>query len=204
MFSQERVRGFRVIEFRAQRLHRDLFPSTRLVARLARPRHGAAVRIGVAGTAPIKFHPRVLRFSIRSRQVTFLAGDLGVQSGQRIARARMIEMPRPHRNGFPVIKVVALQAILSEATVMLVLVARHAIPREPEEGVSHIFVRQLAPRRSGNFLRGVALHAFQPRMFSFEQIPGLAVIEFSRHRLPMRDGKIFPVMLRVAADAFFL
>lgn len=200
MFSQERVRGFRVIEFRAQRLHRDLFPSTRLVARLARPRHGAAVRIGVAGTAPIKFHPRVLRFSIRSRQVTFLAGDLGVQSGQRIARARMIEMPRPHRNGFPVIKVVALQAILSETSIVKIFVTGHACLRNPQEGLAQILLLYVRALGGGDFIGQVALIAGQAGMFAFQQVSGFFVIELVR--IPLDQRKIFAVVIRVAAHAF--
>jgi len=145
VFPEQRICRFRVIEFRAHRLHRHAFPSAGVVARLARPRHRAPVRIAVTGVASIKFESDVLRFSIRSRQVTFLAGHLRVQPSQRIARARVVKMLRPHRDGFPVIKVVTLQAILSQAPVVFVLVTRYTITRQAEESVSQIFVRQFAP-----------------------------------------------------------
>jgi len=141
VFSQQRIRGFRVIEFRAHRLHGDLFPPAGFVARLACPGHRASVRIAVTRAASIKFQPGVFRFSIRSRQVTFLTCDLAMQPGQRIARARVVKVLLPHRDRFPVVVVMALQAILSEAPVVLVLVARDAIAREPQERVPEILVR---------------------------------------------------------------
>jgi hypothetical protein len=75
--------------------------------------------IGVAVSAFAEHKAHVARLVIGTRCVTFLASDLGVQSGQGIFGFVVIEL----RNVFPILKVVALLAVRAEAPVVFVFMA---------------------------------------------------------------------------------
>lgn len=74
---------------------------------------------------------RVSRGIVRSQCMTFLARDLSMQAGQRVAGFRMIELSNVDR--FPIREVVALGTIRAEAAFVLVRVAGSTGLRKPEE-----------------------------------------------------------------------
>lgn len=80
------------------------------------------MRIGVTIGALVKRNAYVPWPAIARRSMTFLACDLGVQSGQRVAGFRMVQLADADR--FPVVVVVALQTIGTEASLVLVFMTR--------------------------------------------------------------------------------
>lgn len=82
------------------------------------------MRVFVAIRTLIERNAHILRLSLRPIRVAFRALYLLVQSGQGIPGFRVIELLDLDR--FPVLIVVALQAVLAEPAFVLILVARHA------------------------------------------------------------------------------
>ena len=104
----------------------NLFPPARGVACLAGLRERTVMRIGVAIRALREWNSREARCPARSRRrVALGARDLGVETGQRKLRLRMVNLGRR----FPVHKRMTAQAVLPELAVMNVLVARRAVLR---------------------------------------------------------------------------
>ena len=97
-----------MVEMIIHTLHRNLLPPTGGVARLAGLRKAAAVWIFMAVRTLIKGNPNVLRFAVGSVRVALRALHLRMQTGQRIARLRVIELA--HRDRLPVLEVVACLA----------------------------------------------------------------------------------------------
>lgn len=101
---------------------------------------------------------------------------------------------------FPVDEIVALQAILSEPSVVKVFVAGHARLRNPQEGLAevlHLYIRALGSRDA---IGKMALVAGQAGVFAFQQVSGFLVIELVR--IPLDQRKIRAVVIGVAAHAF--
>ena len=95
------------------------------------------VRIGVAGDAAIEFQAGELDCLVGSkRQVALLAGYLGVHSGERILRFRMVELLRL----LPVGHVVAALTVGAELPFVGILMAGNAILRERQKGILQIFL----------------------------------------------------------------
>lgn len=92
MFSQQWILGFRMIETLVECGRGDLLPPGRRVARLAGLLEAAVVNISVAIRALAKGNSRVSRLAAGPGRVALLAGDLGVQSSQRIASLGMIKL----------------------------------------------------------------------------------------------------------------
>ena len=84
MHPKKRIFCFRMVELR-RRTH--FFPTGSRMAGFARSFEGPSVRIGVAGDAGIEPDAGELyRLVGAGREVAFLAGYLGVHSGERVLR----------------------------------------------------------------------------------------------------------------------
>jgi hypothetical protein len=111
MPSLQRELGLRMVEALVNGLERDLLPSHGAMATLAPLRKATVMRILVAVKTLVERNTAVLRFSIRRGDVALAALHLGMQSGQRVAGARMIELAYVDR--LPIGEVVARETILS-------------------------------------------------------------------------------------------
>lgn len=195
VLTEQRIFRLGVIELLARR---DFFPTARRMARFAGLREGSAVRIGVAIHALAERDSREPRgASRRRRRVAFRAGNLRVKPGQRKPSLVVINFVRR----FPVREIVALQAILPELSLVGILVAGNAILREPQKRLIEIL--HLDQRLHGwrNPRRHVAPRALDPRVFSFELVSRLVVIESFQRWDPVDQRKILAVVLRVAFRA---
>ncbi len=155
------------------------------------------MRIAVAVGAQAEWNTGISWFVVRARSMALLAFHLRVQPGQRIASLRVIELLDLYR--LPVFKVVALGAVWTESSLVLVLVTGDAIRRKSEEGFVLIFDSDRGTLRSGNFVCSVAPGTCQPGMLALKNISRLLVIKSLD--VPFDQGKIFAVVIRVAADA---
>lgn len=120
MLPEKRVFGFRVIEIKTGE-HR--FPAAGSVAGIAGLLEFAAVRVKMAGAAGIEFHVLVASGAAGGvGLVALLAGDLGVQSSERIARFGVIEF----LCGFPAFDVMAFCAFIAKLALVRVGVTGRA------------------------------------------------------------------------------
>jgi len=87
--------------------------------------------------------------------VAFLARDLFVQSGQGVARLRMVKLG----DHLPLAVVVALGAVRSEPSCVRVLMTTAAGRREPQVGAAHVPYPNGRALSDRNTLRFVALIA---------------------------------------------
>lgn len=108
------------------------------------------------------------------RSVTLRARNLGMQAGERKLCLGVIEMG----GCLPVHEVMALQAALPQLPVVNIFVARHTILRQAQEGL--VQVLHLDQRFFGRLdvRSGVTFAAFDSRVFSLQDVPGLGVVEF--------------------------
>jgi len=94
------------------------------VTRLATLLPKAAVMgVSVAIVALAERYTRVAWFAINSRSVTLVAGHLGMQARQGVTGLGMIEIRLVN---FPVVVVVAVQAVLAQPPIVGILVASDA------------------------------------------------------------------------------
>lgn len=166
MLPEQWILGCRVIEAFDDCLCRYFFPSAGVVTRLAALREASAMRIGVTIGALAECDSGVAWFIVQSGCMTFLASDLCVQPSQRIAGLSMVELP--NADGFPIVVSVALEAVLAQPSLVLVLVAGDAIRRNTEERFIQIFDFDDCALRRRDMFSTVAAIAGQPRMFAFE------------------------------------
>lgn len=111
MFPHQRIFGLGVIKALVERRSRNPLPATCVVARLAALLSKTSpVWVAMAVRAFSKRQTKITRLVVRSGRVALLATHLGVQSRQRIASFGMVKLSR---SNFPVVIVVALQAILA-------------------------------------------------------------------------------------------
>lgn len=198
VLALQRVLGFGVIKFFIHRLQRHALPAVRIVAGLATLLLKAAlVRIGVAIVALAESQKHPARLVIRSWGVALLAGHLRVQSGQRIFRPGVIEL----RDVFPILEVVTLLAVLSQAAIVGILVAGSASLRNPQEGFVRVPDLNAEPLVWSDMLRAVTFVTGQAGVFSEQVVAGFAVVEAGRCWRPLDNWKIHPVMLGVALGA---
>jgi hypothetical protein len=111
MLAEQRIFGFRVVETLIDRLGRHPLPSAGVVARLAALGEASVMRIGVTIGAFTERDSRVASFIVRSGRMTFLAGDLRVQTSQGIAGPGVVELA--YADGFPIVVGMALKTILT-------------------------------------------------------------------------------------------
>ena len=188
----------RVIELLVRR---DLLPAGSRVTRLAGLRERAVVRIGVAIAAFRKRHAGESRLAARRRRrVAFLACDLRVKAREREFRLRMVELGRR----FPVVEIVALEAVLAELSFVRILVARPALLRQPEERPVQILHLNERPRGALDVSGGVALVTSDGRVLPLQRVARLAVVEFLERRIPVDQREVFAVMFGVALRAVVL
>jgi len=131
VFAKQRKFSPGVVEALIERLHRDLFPPAGVVAGLASLHETAAMRIVVAVSTLRKSDSRVPRLVVGARGVALLAGDLRMQTRQRIAGPGVVELSDADR--FPTLEVVTLNAIRPQPSLVLVLVASGACGRNSQE-----------------------------------------------------------------------
>ena len=131
--------------------------------------------------------------------MALLAGDFGVETGQRVARSRVIEL----FCGFPVFDVVAFRAIVAELTLVRIGMAGRARGRLAEEGIRGIGVFDQRFARGKHVRRGVALLTGYGRVLAFEGVTGEAMVEVLLRRLPVNQAEIFAVVLQVATHTIF-
>ena len=188
----------RMVEVLADVCHRYSFPTRSVVTRLAAQRKTAAERIGVAIGTFSEGDSRISRLIVRSRRVAFLATHVNVLASERIASLRVIELLYIDR--FPVIVVVALQAIGAKPPLVLILVAGNTGLGKSEK--RSIEVRDLDQRfvLGDHVRRHVTATALQPRMLAFQRVPRLLVIE--RLGVPLDKREVLAVMIGMATDAF--
>jgi len=124
MRSEERVFCFRMVKLH-RRIH--FFPTRCRMAGLAGSLESAFVRIGVAVDAGAEFNPGEFHCLIGAgRKVAFLAGYLGVHSGQWVLCFGMVEL----LGLLPVGHIVAALAVGAELAFVDVFMAGHAVLRE--------------------------------------------------------------------------
>lgn len=128
VLSQQGVLCFGVIEFKSRK---KFLPTRRGVAVFATLGfERALVGIDVAIYASLELHISIARRPAGFiRLVALFTRYLDVETRQRIARLGMVKLIC----GFPIRKVVALQAVVTELALMHIFVARYAILRQPEE-----------------------------------------------------------------------
>jgi hypothetical protein len=194
MLSKERVLRRRMVELKARK---QFLPSRGGVTFFATLLEGTFVRIDMAVNAGLELHIFIARWSAgHIWLMALLAGNLDVKTGQRIAGLGVIELVCC----FPVREVMTLQAIVSELTLVHVLVAGHAILRQSEKGprkVFHLDERALI----GNHIAGhVALLAGNVGMLAFQLVARLLVIKVLLRRLPVDQTEVFSIVLQMAAD----
>ena len=168
------------------------------MAGLATLGEAAMVRIAVTIGTLAKGDAGITGLVVGPGRVTLLASHLGVQSGQRVARFGVVELADSH--GLPVIVGVALEAVRTQASLVLVLVTGDAVLGNTQKGPIQVLDLDLRALGRRHVLRTVALVASQTRVLAFERVSGLLVIEAIR--VPLDEGKILPVVLGVAAHAF--
>jgi len=130
--------------------------------------------------------------------MTFLTRDLGVQPGERVAGLGVVEL----RSIFPVLEVVALLTILSQAAIVLVLMTVHAVRADSQESSALVANLDGKHFRLCNMLRRVTTIAGQSRVFSLQAVSGFAVIEPGRSRRPFHDREIEAIVFGVTLSAF--
>ena len=158
MRSEQRVFRFRMVELHG-RAH--FFPTGSGVAGLARSLEGSLVRISVAVDARAEFDTREFhRLFGAGREVAFLAGHLGVHTGQRILCFRMVELLRL----LPVGHVVAALAVSAELPFVDILMAGHAVLRESLKRIREVLLLNQRSLCRNHMRRRMALLASDGRM----------------------------------------
>ena len=161
---------------------------------------GAMVRIEVAIAAVRELHVfESRRAARRVRLVALLAGNLCVQSGQRIARFGMVELLRV----LPIVHVVTACAILPELPFVNVFVTALALRRQTQVSLGKIGPLDQRAEVRGDMGGRVALLTSNCGVLSFQGVTCEAMIELLRWMLPVNELEIHPVVLEVAAYAIF-
>ena len=164
-------------------------------------REASLVRVLVAIRAQTERDSGVTQLAVGAGNVAFGAGDGPVQARQGEACFRVIELAWAGTNiyALPVLIGVALQTVLTQASVVLVLVAAGAGLREAQVSASEIQFDG-RPLRSDDVGWRVTLVAGQAGVFAFQEVPGLTMIKY--FQVPLDQRKIFAVVFGVAARAF--
>ena len=127
----------------------------------------AVVRIGVAIEAAGELYTSPPRSGVRTGRVAFLAGDVKVRALEWIARPGVIKL-----DDLPILRVVALLALLAQSAAVRVLVTRDAGGWEPQEGAVEVLHADAGPLAGKNAIRRVALKAARTSVFAFQEPSG--------------------------------
>ena len=180
MLPKQRVLGFGMIKLK---LGQEFFPARRGVtvfAALGFER--ALVGIDVTIEASGKLHVLIAWWPARLvRLVAFFASDFDVQARQRIARLRMVKLIR----GFPIRKVVALQAVVAELALVHIFVARHAILGQSEKRSRKIFHLDERALVADHVHGGVAYFASDASMLAVQVVARQPMVKLLLRRLPV-------------------
>lgn len=153
----------------------DLFPRTRIVARLAGTLECSVMRVGVTIRAYFKcdsdiFH---IRLGASDRGMAFRASDPCVSSRQSEFRVLMIEF----RRRFPARFGMTTRAIGAHLPFVFVRMARNAFTRKAQECTVQILNDDRAPLACGNILRFMTLIACEAGMRARKRVARFRVIE---------------------------
>jgi hypothetical protein len=195
MFSEKRILGFRMVEFKAGQ---KFLPARGGVTFLAALLERAFVRIDVAIDAGRELHVSVARRAAgHIGLVALFASDLAMKARQRVAGLGVIELVCR----FPVREIVALQAVVSQLAFVNVLVARLAILGQPKKGfrkILHLDERALGGDHVGS---RVTFFAGYAGMLPFQLVAGETMIKLFLRGLPVDEAEVFTVMVKMTADA---
>lgn len=164
---------------------------------LAALREASAVGIGMAVRTLAKWNSGIARLIILAGRVALLAAYIRVKSGERIARLRVIEFF--YVNRFPVIVVVTLEAVGSQAAFVLVFVTGRTRLRQSKKRAVEVTYLDRKLLWSGYVGCGVAAAALCGSMFAFENVSSLLVVEGLR--IPLDKREVFAIVVGVATDA---
>lgn len=156
------------------------------------------MRVLVAVGALIKGNAGILWLAVGSVRMALGALHLGVQTGQRIARFGMVELPDVER--LPVLIVVALQAVRTQPAFVLILVAGHARGGQAQIAPVKVLVLDRSPLLRTHVQGAVAAAASEAGVLAFQHVTGIFVIEGLD--VPFDQGKVFAVVFRMAARTF--
>lgn len=120
-----------------------------------------------------------------------------MQSGQRVARLRVIEFL--YVDLLPVFIVMALQAVLAEPAFVMILVAVGTRRRDAEITSVEIFILDRLLLLRGDSRRVVALVASHSDVLALEDVSRVFMVEGLD--VPFNQRKIFAIVFRVAARA---
>lgn len=112
-----------MVEALAYCRRRNSLPSPRVVAGLASANESAAVRVAMAGVAGAERQAYIFRPAIGARHMAFLARHLLMHAGERIPGPAVIEPAQRPSHHLPIIKPMALLAILPESALVLITMA---------------------------------------------------------------------------------
>jgi hypothetical protein len=104
------------------------------------------------------------------------------------------------RNSLPGLIVMTLQAVLTQAPVVLILVTSTASCGKTEEGSAEVLELDALALSSRDVLWSVALLTAQAGVFALKEVTGLPVIK--SFAVPFDKRKLAAIMLGVAACAF--
>lgn len=98
----------------------------------------------------------------------------------------------------------ALEAVRRDLFPVGLAVAAKALARQAQVCACQVLRDDLAPLGDWDVLRRVTTSALQTTVPAFEDVAGLAVIEFIQVHVPANRNEVFPVMLGVTASAVTL
>ena len=160
------------------------------------------MRVFVTIGALVERNAHVLRLAVRPVGVALGALYLGMQASQGIAGLRVVKLGLTGLadiDRLPVHKIVALQAVRSEAAFVLIFVAGNATRRQTKIGSARILDFDRRAFLGRDVGRVMAFVACQTSVLAFEQVSRFLVIE--RLDVPFDQREIFAIVFRVTARA---
>jgi len=149
----------------------------------------------MAGVAGAERQAYIFRPAIGARQMAFLARHLLMHAGERITGPAVIEgAQRPGRH-LPIIKPMALLAILPQSALVPITMAGYTPIRYSKVSAVEVLDRNGGALCRRNVGRGVTARAGQARVLAFQRVAGFAVIERAWSWIPADKLEVLPVVL---------
>jgi hypothetical protein len=155
------------------------------------------VRILVTIRAVRKCNASVTWLAIWSRSVTTGALHVAMFTGKRETRRGVIEVLAIDSCCLPVSGRVAFCAIRSQATLVMVHMARDAIWHQTEPCAVEILAAEQRASLRGNMLRAVAGTTTHAYMLAVEQVARFHMVESFRRGIPVQHLEIDSIVVRV-------